>query len=133
MTVIATRAEVDDARTLRLAVPCDLPPGPVDVVIQVPATPQDGELPADLAAAVASLRLLTDDELWRAARGHLAAEATARLEELHFRQQRAETTDAERAEMTALTGQYEWAMLIRAKAIEQLLARGHDVSGLLVS
>ena len=55
-----------------------------------------------------------------------------RLEQLHFRQQRAEMTDAERAEMAALTNQYEWAMLIRAKAIEQLLARGHDVSGLLV-
>jgi hypothetical protein len=132
MTAIATRAEVDDARTLRLAVPCDLPPGPVDVVVQLP-TPAGDELPADLAAAVASLGLLTDEELWRAARSRLAAEAAERLEELHFRQQRAAITDAERGEMAALTGQYEWAVLIRAKAVEQLMARGHDVSGLLAS
>jgi hypothetical protein len=133
MTAIATRAEVDDARTLRLAIPCNLPPGPVDVVVQLPTPAGDNELSPDLVVAIASLGLLTDEELWRAARSRLAAEAAERLQELHFRQQRAEVTDAERAEMATLTGQYEWAMLIRAKAVEQLLARGHDVSRLLVS
>ena len=129
MTAIAARAEVDATRTLRLAVPCDLPPGPVDVVVQFPAVNGD-ELPADLAAAVASLDLFTDEELWRAARSRLAPEAAERLEELNFRRQRAEVSDADLNQIAALTNQYEWAMLIRAKAVEQLFKRGHDISGL---
>src|SRR5205085_3353545 len=103
MTTIAARAEVDAARTLRLAVPCDLPPGPVDVLVQLPRSVNGDGLPADLAAAVASLELLTDEELWRAARSRLAAEAAERLEELHFRQQRAELTEAECGDVAALT------------------------------
>jgi hypothetical protein len=130
MTAIAARAEVDAARTLRLAVPCDLPPGPVDVVVQVPATGGDG-LPADLAAAVASLGLLTDEELWQAARGRLADEASARLAELNDLRQRAGLSAAEAAEADALARQYEWAVLIRARAAALLRARGRDVAGLL--
>src|SRR5437868_3664867 len=87
MTAIAARGEVDAARTLRLAVPCDLPPGPVDVVVQVPAN--GDQIPPDIAAAVASLEQLTVDELERAARGRLADEASARLAELNDLRQRA--------------------------------------------
>jgi hypothetical protein len=35
MTTITARAEVDESRTLRLAVGCDLPPGPVEVVVVI--------------------------------------------------------------------------------------------------
>src|SRR5436190_501338 len=130
MTAIAARAEVDAARTLRLAIPCDLPPGPVDVVVQLPA-PGGDQLPPDLAAAVASLELMTDEELWRAARGRLADEASARLGELNDLRQRAGLSAAEAAEADALARQYEWAVLVRASAAARLRARGRDVSGLL--
>src|ERR671936_73237 len=97
MTAIPVRAEVDATRTLRLAVPCDLPPGPVDVIVQLPSADED-QLPPDLAAAVASLELLTDEELWRAARSRLADEASARLAELNDLRQRAGLSAAETAE-----------------------------------
>jgi hypothetical protein len=131
MTAIATRAEVDDSRTLRLAVPCDLPPGPVDVVIQFPAPPTGDELPAELAAAVASLAVLDDEVLWRTARGRLADELSRRTEELHHKRQREGLTAAETEEVAGLVRQYERVLLLRAKAAELLRARGHDVSGLL--
>src|SRR5947209_19854353 len=86
MTAIAARGEVDAGHTLRLAVPCDLPPGPVDVLIQV--SPNEDRLPPDIAAAMASLEQLTDEELWRAARNRLADEFSSRTEELHHKRQR---------------------------------------------
>ena len=49
------RFRARNARTLRLAVPCDLPPGPVDVVIQIGAAADGNQLPPDPAALVASL------------------------------------------------------------------------------
>src|SRR5947207_12155858 len=98
MTAIATRAEVDTFRTLRLAVPCDLPPGPVDVVIQFPAPAAGDELPADLAAAVASLAVLDDAALWQAARNRLPEELSRRTEELYHQRQREDLTTAKAAE-----------------------------------
>ncbi len=130
MTAIAVRGEVDAARTLRLAISCDLPPGPVDVVVQLPSTDGDG-LPSDLAAAMASLEQFTDEELWRAARGRLAEEASARLAELNDVRQRAGLSTAEAAEADTLSRQYEWAVLIRARAAALLRTRGRDISGLL--
>jgi hypothetical protein len=130
MTAIAARGEVDAARTLRVAVPVDLPPGPVDVVVQVPAADGD-HLPPDLAAAVASLELLTDEELWQAARNRLADELSRRTEELHHKRQREGLTTAETEEVANLVRQSERILLVRAKAASLLHARGHDVSGLL--
>jgi hypothetical protein len=130
MTTIATRAEVDAARTLRLAIPCDLPPGPVDVVVQLPTAGGD-ELPVELAAAVASLDVLTDDELWRAARNRLAEELSSRAEQLHHKRQREGLTAAESEEEDNLVRQYERIMLVRAKAAQLLRTRGHVVNGLL--
>lgn len=128
MTAIATRAEVDADRTLRLTMPCDLPPGPVDVVVQLPSN--GDELPADVAEVVDSMALMADDELWRAARGRLADEARQRLEDLNDLQQRAGLSDSERQEHAALIRQYDLAVLVRAEAVALLRGRGHDVSGL---
>jgi hypothetical protein len=131
MNAIPACAEVDAARTLRLAVPCDLPPGPVDVVVQLPESDNEEGLPPDLAEQVASLAVLTDEELWRAARTRLADEAADRLSELNDLRQRAGLSAAEAAEAAALLRQYERAILIRAKAAGILYSRGHDISVLL--
>src|SRR5690349_18275078 len=45
-------------------------------------------LPGDMAEAVAALHLLSDDDLWRAARHSLAPAKAADLEELHLKRQR---------------------------------------------
>lgn len=129
MTAIAARGEVDTAHTLRLAVPCDLPPGPVDVVVQLQTAAGD-QLAAELASAIASLDLLTDDDLWRAARNRLADEFSNRTEQLHHKRQREGLTVAETEEEANLVSQYERIMLVRAKAAQLLRSRGHDVSGL---
>ena len=106
-------------------------PGPVDVVIQFAAPPTGDELPAELAAAVASLAVLDDEALWRTARSRLADELSRRTEELHHKRQREGLTAAETEEVAGLVRQYERVLLLRAKAAELLRSRGHDISGLL--
>ena len=98
----------------------------VDVLAS--AVPVDGALPAGLAEAVGHLDLLDDEALWRAARSALAAEATEKLEQLHFKRQREGLTEAEEQETVVLLRQYERAMLVRASAAAILRERGHDIS-----
>ncbi len=95
------------------------------------AVPAAGELPADLAEALAPLDLLDDDALWRAARSRLPEPAAERLADLHAQQQRAGLSPAQADELAALVHQYEQAMLVRARAAAILGQRGHDVSSLL--
>ena len=97
------------------------------------AVPVADKLPADLEEALSPLALLSDEELWRAARNQLAAEAAARLEELHQDKQRKGLTEAESQELAGLLRQYERMMLVRAQAAALLHQRGHDVSGLLAA
>src|SRR5262245_40396267 len=94
------------------------------------AVPLEADLPADLAEAISALALLDDEALWRAARGHLAAEVAARLEELHGRRQREGLTEAESQQLACLVRQYERTMLVRAQAAALLHQRGHQVADL---
>jgi hypothetical protein len=97
------------------------------------ALPAGDDLPADLAAAVATLSQLDDESLWRAARSALASESAAQLEDLHRKQQREGLTQAEAETVASLLKQYERAMLVRAQAAALLKQRGHDVSPLLTA
>src|SRR5271157_2845596 len=63
--------------------------------VLVAAVPVSDDLPDDLAEALSSLALLDDEALRRAARSQLVQEATAQLEELHFKRQREGLTEAE--------------------------------------
>ncbi len=101
------------------------------VTVLESAVAADDGLPADLATEMASLQVLTDEELWRAARNRLADELVQRTEELHHKRQREGLTAAEADEAAQLVRQYERVMLLRAEAARLLRARGHDVSGLL--
>ena len=79
------------------------------------------------------LELMTDDDLWNAARSRLPRSLSNELEKLHQKQQRDGVTKAEREPARLLTEQFERCLVIRARAIELLHARGHDVSRLLPS
>ncbi len=92
--------------------------------------PAEG-LPADLQQAVASLALLDDEALRRAAGSRLGSEAAGELEALHLKQQREGLTEVEAQRRVELVRQYEHALLVRAQAAALLRQRGHDVSGLL--
>jgi hypothetical protein len=82
-------------------------------------------LPADLQEAISSLSVLSDDELWKAARNHLTAEETSELQALHDKQrQREELSESEKQRRMTLMHQYERSMLIRAQAAALLHQRG---------
>ena len=55
---------------------------------------------------------MDDAELWQAARSRLSEEASAQLEDLHFKRQREGLTEAEGRTLAELVGQYERSMLI---------------------
>jgi len=94
------------------------------------AAPVDEMLSPELEEAVERLSLLSDDELWQAARGVLSPEESARLESLHLVQQSTGLSSAE-MELAELLQRYEQAIVIRAEAAQLLHERGHDVSGLI--
>jgi len=86
-----------------------------------------------VAEAVAALELLSDEELWRAARNPLAEDDRSRLEALNLKQQKENLTPAEQETLGRLLLQYDRAVLLRAEAARLLKQRGHDVSGLLTA
>lgn len=77
------------------------------------------------------LALMSDDDLWNAARSRLPRRLSTELEKLHQQRQRDGLTNAERDRAKLLTEQFERCLVIRARAIELLHTRGHDVSRLL--
>src|SRR5687767_9434730 len=74
-----------------------------------------GDLPSDLAEALSPLPLLSDEELWRAARNPLPSELAAEMELLHDKRHRVGLTAAEERTLSQLVRQYERTMLIRAQ------------------
>jgi hypothetical protein len=94
------------------------------------AIPENETIPDELSQEIAGLEHLDDETLWRAARGHLAAETARRMEKLHRKRQREGLTGAEARALSEFVRQYERAMLIRARAAVLLKRRGFDVSEL---
>ncbi|WP_437597740.1 hypothetical protein WMF28_34130 [Sorangium sp. So ce590] len=91
---------------------------------------EPGELPADMAEAIAALHLLDDEDLWRAARTCLAPEKAADLEELHIKRQGEGLSASETEALATLMSETTRIMLVRSRAAALLKQRGHDVSGL---
>lgn len=87
----------------------------------------------DLDAQLQSLELMTDDDLLNAARSRLSRRLSLELEKLHQKQQREGISGEERHRSQDLTVQFERCLAIRARAIELLHTRGHDVSQFLQS
>ncbi|MBC7820697.1 MAG: hypothetical protein IAG10_27750 [Planctomycetaceae bacterium] len=88
---------------------------------------------SELEEVLQPLEMMTDDDLWNAARSRLPRRLSSELEKLHQKRQRDGVTKAERERARLLTEQFERCLVIRARAIELLHARGHDVSRLLPS
>ena len=101
--------------------------------ILVTAVPESTDLSANLQEAISSLSVLRDDELWRAARSHLAEEDSAELEDLHHKRESEGLSQAESQTLASLMWRYERAMLVRAQAAALLHQRGHDVSCLVTA
>jgi hypothetical protein len=95
------------------------------------AAADEEELPQDAARALRDLELLSDEELWRAARNRLSEDTRSQLEALNFKQQREELAPAEKETLEQLVHQYDQAVLLRAAAARLLKERGHEVSALL--
>lgn len=87
----------------------------------------------ELEEILQPLEMMTDDDLWNAARSRLPRSLSSELEKLHQKRQRDGITKAERERARLLTEQFERCLVIRARAIELLHGRGHDVSPLLQS
>jgi hypothetical protein len=94
---------------------------------------EEEESSREVTASVAALELLSDAELWRAARAPLAEADRSRLETLNLKQQKENLTPAEQETLERLLRQYDRAVLLRAEAARLLKERGHDVSGLLTA
>jgi plasmid stability protein len=103
-----------------------------DELLEVVATavPTENELPSGLASALAELEELDDPGLWNAARSSMQPAAAHRLADLNEKAQREGLSPTEVDEQGALIGQYEQAMLVRARAAVLLKNRGHDVADL---
>ena len=87
----------------------------------------DGELPVDVAQALAALAVADDETLWQAARSRLSQDVSDEIEELHFKRQREGLTDGEQQRLAGLMRQYERVLAIRAEAMGLLTERGYDV------
>jgi hypothetical protein len=96
------------------------------------AAEEDQELSQDLSQSLADLDLLTDEELWRAARNRLSEDLRLKLEALNLKQQRETLTPAEKDTLGQLVHHYDRAVLLRAQALRLLKERGQDVSKLLI-
>ena len=100
-----------------------------DAVATLPDEPD--ELPADMAEAIASLHLLGDEDLWRAARQCLAQKKADDIEELHLKRQREGLSASENEALAMLMKEYTRIMLVRSRSAALLTQRGQNVSGLL--
>ena len=88
----------------------------------------EDQLPAKLEEELASLALLNDDALWRAARSHMPAEAAAQTEALNYKLRREGLTETEDKTLNNLLQEYDRYMLIRAQSMLLLQQRGYDIS-----
>ena len=103
----------------------------VELLEAVATVAEDQEsLAADLAEAVAGLKLLDDDDLWRAARTHLPSEHHDELEALNFKLQSEGLTETEQQRQEQLLTACDRVMLVRAHGAKLLKERGYDITEL---
>jgi hypothetical protein len=95
------------------------------------SVPSGADLPADLAATLASFAALDDDTLWRLARSRMPDDDLARLEDLADRRQRDGLNVEELREAEGLADRLDRVTLVRAEAAALLEERGHTVDPLL--
>ncbi|MBK8257846.1 MAG: hypothetical protein IPK82_34910 [Polyangiaceae bacterium] len=101
----------------------------IDAVATLPDEPD--ALPSDMAEAIASLHLLADEDLWRAAGQRLAPNKADQIEDFHIKRRNEGLSPSEGEALTALMKEYTRLMLVRSRSAALLKERGHDVSKLV--
>jgi plasmid stability protein len=101
------------------------------VAVVEDALPVLDVLPGELADELTQMSLLTDEELWQAARSSMTTAENRRMQALLFQRQREGLSSEEEMEAERLAQRQERVMLVRAKAASILNQRGHDVSKLM--
>ena len=99
-------------------------------VSQVAGEQLAASLPEDIAADLAQLDYLADDDLWLAAQTRLTLAETEQMQALLDKQQLEGLTAEEQQLAQKLIHRYDRTMLIRAKAAVLLKERGYDISAL---
>jgi len=100
------------------------------VAVVSEALPTINDLPSELTEELEQLALLSDAELWQAARTKLGKEEEAQMQTLVWKQQRDGLTKREQSKAENLLHRYNRTMLVRAKAAVLLKERGFDISSL---
>ncbi len=88
----------------------------------------DDRIPAEELAQLESMALLSDDELWVAAREQLPADQQARVSKLLPKNSRGTITDDESVELTALVQEGDKLTLRKSYAMRYLTERGFKVT-----
>lgn len=87
------------------------------------------DVPPEMVGKLSQMSVMSNGELWQAARSAMTVEQQQRLEALNDNQQReGKLLPEERAEQEALLKRYGEIMLTRAHAALLLKQRGYDVS-----
>lgn len=88
-------------------------------------------LPQDLETELSALELLTEQELWQAARLTAPSDKTDRMQQLVEKQQLEGLTEGEQQEAQLLSHFFNRIMLVRAKAAVLLKEQGKNIDSLL--
>lgn len=95
------------------------------IALSVP--PLEEGLPPDLRDALASLNLMSDDELWLIAQDQLTNHKQERFEALLDARTERDLTRDEEGEMYALSREADLIMLEKAESYRLLTRRGHMI------
>ena len=101
-------------------------------IVEAVATAVSEDLDPDFEETVQGMVVLDDEALWRAVRLRMPEDASARLEELHWKRQSSGLDAQEAEEASRLVHLYERTMLVRAQAAKLLHQRGHEVVPVLL-
>jgi len=100
------------------------------VAIVASALPTIYDLPSELADELQKLELLSDVELWQAAKAKLSEEDAEQMQTLVWKQQRDGLATREQRKAEKLVQRYNRTMLVRAQAAVLLKKRGFDIASL---
>lgn len=101
---------------------------PPEDVSQVASEQLAASLPEDIAADLAQLAYLADDDIWLAAQTQLTLAEAEQMQALLDKQQLEGLNSEEQQMAQQLSHRYNRTMLIRAKAAVLLKERGYDIS-----
>jgi plasmid stability protein len=94
----------------------------------ITAVPPEDIPDSEIQEAVTALNFLDDKTLWRVARNKLPKKEADKIESLHLKRQSEGLTQSEAEILDLLMKKYDKTFVLRNKAMELLMQRGHDIS-----